>query len=683
MTANQKSIGRLIGSWILNPETWAHRLDLGNAMGPFNQLIIRPITEGMYQLRDLERQFKKRWEDLGEFPDQKKKIENTLFRDQDGDLIPMTKGNAYAVLSNMGNALQRKKLIFGWKISDDQARGEAMIWQWLQHVGMTKEDLVRAQKLGDIFSDAFEHAERAYTHTAGVAPARIDLGDMQTPWGIAQEWYHPLIPDPLRHRAKLTVDEMMGESGYWRPSPAAGYTKGRTGAVYPLDLSFETVPFKLKQILNDAAMRIPITEVSKIVYHKKFIAAFKKFYGPEYASALDAWMKDAAGNRQWVPSNLKALDMGVTALQRNLNTLLIGFNMGTVMKHAPTAAVFSAWDVGFERWASSMSHILYELPGSRERWRFAMEHSEELQNRVRKMEDTIMAVSQSTFSTKSGLRRKINSLRDIVEHYGAVPIGASDLISAVSMWDAEYRRLEEKFPDMTHGDMVYKANTLVRRTHGSSILSNRSGIMRYNSPFVRAIIPFYNFLNNAAQRNYELAWMSKLAIQGRELPAIKGFEEEKFKTGPQHIAKIIGGLMVFGIAPSLIEQWVDPIQQQPGESDVKHWAKVLTRVYPSMIPVVRDFVNYLYEGHDPSIGLYGTFAKNISEPLNPKSYIRDPGTAFRNANRLFGTLTGLTTEPAGRAGQFIINTLDGKEHPKGMDDLFKGIYKGTLKEHRR
>jgi len=678
-----KSPGRLIGSWLLNPETWFNRLDLGNRLGPFNQLIIRPITEGQYMLRTYEREFAKQWKEAVDFKDFHKKIDNYLFKDPEGgEPLQMKKENAYAVLQNMGNELQRKKLVLGWKVHEDVEQGTQQIWNWLVAQGMTKDDVVRAQKIGDVFNKAFELSEKAYTHVAGVAPARIELKTMQTPWGPMKEYYHPLIPDPLRHSSKLSADDMMGESGYFRPSPASGYTKTRTGANYPIDLSFDSVPFKLKQILNDAAMRIPITEVGKVVYHNDFKTAFKKFYGQEYAGALDAWMKDAAGNRQWVPSNLKALDRVVTGLQQNLSTLLIGWNLGTVAKHAPTAAVFSAAEVGLKRFADSARLMMYELPGSREAWKFSVDNSEELKNRMRSLEDTLIGQNREAFK-KPGFAGKLSTFRDAVQWYGHAPVGFTDLISAVSMWHAEYSRLSEEMPDLSHGDKVYAADTAVRRTHGSSILSNRPGIMRYNSPFARLIMPFYNFMSNALQRNYELGWKAKLATQGRELPEMTGFEKEQFEAGPQHIKSLIGGVMVYGVMVSLIEQMVDPLPDTKKENRALHWAKILTRGYPSMIPGVRDAVNYLYQGHDPSLGLYGTMARNIDEGIDPKSYTRNPGQVFKTVNNLFGTLTGLTFSPIGKAGEFAFNVAAGKEHPKGFGDWGKGLYHGTIQERKR
>jgi hypothetical protein len=689
--AHEESKFRTIGSLLLNTETWLNRLDLGNRQGPFNQLIMRPITEGQNYLRQLNRDFAAKWKDLGPFPDFNKGVTNTLFRTDDGRFLEMTKGHAYAVLQNMGNPLQRRKLIDGWNISKDQDTGEQMVWHWLKNVvGMGPEDLARAQKMGQVFSDAFSLAEHAYVHTAGVAPARIELYKVRTPWGDADEWYHPLIADPLRHSSKMTVDDMMGDSGYWKPSPASGYTKTRTGARYPLDLSFESAAFKLKQILNDAAMRIPITEVSKIVYNKEFMSAFKEYYGPEYHSALDAWMKDAAGNRQWQPANMRALDRWVNSLAQNMSTMMIGFNPGTVAKHGLTAGIFSSWEVGLGNWASSMLHMIHELPGSRERWGFAMDNSEEIRNRLHSVQDTIVAQNKELFRTQKNrafdaTRVKLENFRDSVNWYGHAPVGIGDLLSAVSMWDAEYRRLNKADPDMSHGDLVYAADTAVRRTHGSSILTNRSAVQRHQSPFVRLIMPFYTFLSNALQRNYELAWKAKLATQGRELPEMPGFLEEKFEAGPQHILPIMGGVAVFGLAVGLIEHLISGQPKKQDESEGAHLAKILLRGYPAQVPVVRDVSNYLIDGHDPSVGLYGTLAQDVKKSLTAKSYDyrTNPGKTFKTAADVLSITTGLTTQSVDKLGEYLINVLAGHEHPKGFGDLWTGVRTGTQQAPRR
>jgi hypothetical protein len=260
----------------------------------------------------------------------------------------------------------------------------------------------------------------------------------------------------------------------------------------------------------------------------------------------------------------------------------------------------------------------------------------------------------------------------------------ADLLSAVAMFHAEYKRLEKANPDMSVGDLRYEANTAIRRTHGSSILTNRSAMQRHFSPFVRLLMPFYNFMGNALQRNYELAWQAKLAMQGRELPEMTGFLKEKYEAGPQHIPRIMGGVAVFGLSLSLIAYLVNKVNGNTPKKG-ENAAEILASGYADQVPVIRDFFNSAVEGHDPSIGLYGTAAQEIGKPLNFKNWNlrNNPGKTFRTAMDAIAVADGLTTATADKVGEYIINVMAGKEHPKGFGDLWQGVMHGTQKGVRR
>ncbi len=465
---------------------------------------MRPIVEGQYQLKTLERKYAKEWREIDDPGDLRKKIDNPLFRDTDGTLLELNRGNLMAILSNMGNALQRKKLAAGYKIDNPDK-----IWSWLfapveqGGAGITREDFKRAQAMGEVFNKIFKESELMYSKLTGVTPERIPLGTIQTPWGEEPEFYHPLIPNPLKH-APLKAGDMMEESGYYKPATAAGYTKKRTGALYPIQLDFDAIPARMKMMLNDIAMRPAISEVSKVLLDRKFKDAFAQYYGKEYSKAIEPWLRDAAGQQRFTPATDQAIEQVINFTRENMSTLLIGFNLGTVLKHAPTALAFSMREVGPLRFMDSMAHILGETDSGKSRWRFAMDNSEELQNRLRTMRESISASNQDLFR-KYDWNHKFFTIRDVIQTVGAAPVAGSDFMSAVPMWDAAYRRYMEENPNATHGDAVYDANTAVRRTHGSTIITNRPAAMRMNS-WVQTFMPFYNFFNNAAQRNYEFMW---------------------------------------------------------------------------------------------------------------------------------------------------------------------------------
>ncbi len=255
-------------------------------------------------------------------------------------------------------------------------------------------------------------------------------------------------------------------------------------------------------------------------------------------------------------------------------------------------------------------------------------------------------------------------------------------MSAVPMWDAAYRKYMEENPNATHGDAVYDANTAVRRTHGSTIITNRPAIMRANA-FVNTFMPFYNFFNNAANRNYEFMWKSKLALQGRDLPEMTGFEREQYEKGFKHVPEILGGFLTFGVLVSLIEQAVDPLPPDP-DHPIKQGAKIISRGPLSMVPgPVRDIVNAAYGGHEPSAGLMGTFYQDIAKPVVSGWHSNDPGRNLKMANAAFGALTGLTYGAVGNVGQYVYNIATGKEVPQDPLDLVSGYRHGTQKERRR
>jgi hypothetical protein len=147
----------------------------------------------------------------------------------------------------------------------------------------------------------------------------------------------------------------------------------------------------------------------------------------------------------------------------------------------------------------------------------------------------------------------------------------------------------------------------------------------------------------------------------------------------------MGGVAVFGLAVGLVEHLISGQPKKSDESEGAHLAKMLLRGYPAQVPLVRDVSNYLIDGHDPSIGLYGTLAQDVKKSLSTKSYDyrTNPGKTFRTAADVLSLSTGLTTQSTDKLGEYLINVLAGKEHPKGFGDLWKGVRTGTQQEPRR
>jgi hypothetical protein len=701
-------LDKQIGALVLRPESWFNRLDLDNPRGIFNQSIVRPLIESENTLARMEREAGQRFRELWDFKPTGKAVENRLFKDPGTDeFMAMNDTNVAAVLANVGNAHQHRKLSMGYNIPINpdhvQARVNYGYRMWMRDPVMewlfkntTKEDWDRQQRLGDFFNHYFEESARMYRRINDVAPERIELTSIETRWGDYKGWYHPLIPDPIRAK-KLGVrpEDLLEETGYYRPAPASGYTKARTGAVYPILLDFSAIPFKIKTMLNDIALREAVTDVAKIFYHPEFKDLFIRNLGKEYYGELIPWLRDIVGKRSYQTPAQRGLTQIVEFARQNLINQMIGLNPGTVMKHAPTAAILSMREVGVANFANAFKDIFAHNPETGDRWwSFAMKTSEELQRRSRNWQETMTGAQLQYFQPNT----TFNTVRDTMRWLGAQPVAFSDALSAVPTWIAKYR--EAIAEGATHGDAVFGADRAVRRAHGSTAIAARPNVMR-QGPLAHYFLPFYNFFNTILNAQYEAAWKAKLVLEkrgseGKAIPDLHGqidlrpdeWESDRskeYKAGLGKLPHIAGMLFAAAIAPAIVEELVDPEPLKPKESwfSKGHLARIIIRGEASSWPIARDLVNSWLQGHtQTSLGIY-------TAPFNSiLSFIRDlgkdkagmspdaAGKTIRDFNFIFGLATGMTNEEAGKIGEYVIDHTYGKQKIKGPGDVYQGIRHG-------
>lgn len=671
---------------LLQIESIFNRFDRGDPKGIFKKVITEPIFEGSNGLNTLEREFSRKYREIGGFGSKaelKRKVDNPLFRDPlyDGELKQMTRGNLLTVLQNVGNAQQLDKLARGYGIKDQNA-----IMQWL-FANTKKEDWDRAQKLGDLFGEAFEESARMYHNLSGVAPEKIDLQPIQTPFGEYKGWYHPIVYDPIRPGSskKLMGPNPLEDGSYFRAATPSGYTKRRTGYAAPIQLNLDAIPWKLRQMLNDAAMRPAVTDAAKVFYHPKFQMAITKGYGKEIKDLMIPYLKDIAGQKQFKDAAQSTALRVLEKARQNVIATLIGLNPSTVMKHGPTAAMLSIKEVGaanFLRELTSLASMNDEL-GERN-WSFAMNGgmvdgqrwngSEELQRRQRNWQETLTGTQADLFGD--------NTLRNNVIKFGATPVALSDLLSAVPTWLASYKeRIRE---GDQHGQAVESADRAVRRAHGSSAVAARPRIMR-GGPLAQLATPFYTFFNEMFQRQYEMAWRAKDTLRGKS----RSVEEQGlYEGGKAEVKNALGGMWAYVIFPALVEQMVSPVLtgNQSTTEKIAGWG---LRTVASSLPGVRDLAEAFIGDRDPTIGLYSTSGKMLYDMGRDASRGRmtfdraHAGTMIKHYITGIGAMSGLTNAQEGRTAEYVWNYATGVEHPRSLGDVMKGLWHGTQREQRR
>lgn len=675
---------RMFMAGMTNIETLLNRWDRADPRGIFNRYVAQPLAKAANHKSSLEREYARAYGELGAIKDGDKFVDapfpDPLTRsetDPEGRPWPgFTRKHVLAMLQNAGNKGNWRVLSKGFG-----AEPEALM-EWL-HSNTTKADWDRAQKMGDsIFHSLIGKADVVYENMTGAMIEKIPLEPIQTPYGEYKGWYHPLIADPIRKEVWVKAEygtwqrNATGKRGsvyedgdYFHASTANGYTKRRTGAVYPLDLNFDVVPSRIKQMIHDIAFRQTIVETEKVFGNKSFQAEVTKHYGSIYTDLLMPYLRNMAGAES-ITSKAGAEASRISEyLRQNAISTYIGFNPFTALKHGPTAWVMSMREVGGTNFLSAVKGLYgvsSELGLSNSE--FAMKHSEELQRRERHWQDTI-----------AGEHKEIegaSTLREKVIEKGSWLVAQSDMLSAKPTWVAAYNKYIGD--GLSHGESVDLADRAVRRAHGSTAQTNQPALVRGGGPLHGWLTSVYGFFGTAMQRRIEIAHTLN--------DTYKLGKEGEIKAAAANIPKLTTDIMTYVIWPTIVEEWVTGLNTEDKRGWGAHLISGASMGLASSVLYLRDLVHAFSTGHDPGVGL-------LSSPLHDlANVVRDVRRGKEAFNRqhagktvgdvltIFGEGTGLAPKTIGNATRFGIDLVNKQQHPKTIPEWTRGFLRGTAKK---
>lgn len=686
--ARVKNFGkRMFTTGIVNAETYLNRWDRDDPHGLFNQWFVRPMSEAANYKARLDREVSVPYSDLGEIKNGEKLVASPFddpLRDEfeDKRFVGFTRKNVAVMISNAGNPYNWRVLAAGYKIDPEQ------LWQWLIR-NSTKDDWVRAEKLGKIFEDAWEKAKTVRRNETGVAPEGIKLwaepmrvefenGDVFESPG----WYHPIIEDVKRsEHVHQKAEDILEKS--WGPfaNVANGFTKKRTGQIKPLSLDYDLIPAKLNEILHYVAFKNAVTETAKLVRDKDLRRQVTKHYGDNYVDMLDSWVKDTAGrsgfsNRLW-----QDFEHYSNIMRGNVISTLVGLNPYTVMKHGPTALVNSMYEAGAanfiktfgkevpaELYRNSIGNLFAHGPEYGEGdWQFAMKNSEELQRRSRHWSETIVGQHKDIYGAPT--------LRETIQEVASKPVALSDLVSAVPTWTAVYNK--EIMAGSDHGLAVFTADRAVRRAHGSTAATNLPELVRGGGPMHSWLTTLYGFFGTQMQRRAEVAFQLNDIYQlgkAREIKAAAG-----------KMPQLSGLIFATMFWPTVVEEVVNHI----GSEDHRGWLEKLfygaLGGTASSFLYLRDMTYGISHDRDPSVGLASTvahdFAKVMADLKKGKTMLnkQHAGKSVEDFLTAFGDVSGMSPKIVGHTARFGIDWYTGYQRPKTLGDIGLGVTKGTMK----
>jgi hypothetical protein len=673
---------------LTNMETLLNRWDRGSPMGVFNRVIVYPLVEAANgkarmlrltakALQDIERPTKKQLQKLVDAP-----FADPMSPDGQGKWEGFTYGHVLMMLQNAGNKSNWNVLARGLSADPEQ------LFNWLQR-NVTRKDIERAQAIGDIFKGLVKESDKVYERLTGATVQKIPIEPIE--WNLSDGtkmttpgWYHPLVRDPVRESrwkedaetgvpirtGSRRLDSAFEGGDYFHAVTSNGYTKRRTGAVYPIDLDFNIVPTRMRQMIHDINFREPLLNIEKIFGDRLFREDVSKYYGREYADGLMPYLRHLAGSEGIRSSNQQWADSFIERTRQNIISTYIGFNVFTIMKHGPTALVMSSKEVGTARFAKAMTEV-WAKPGAKSIRDFITNNSEEIQRRERHWQDTVGA-QQNELSAK-------NTFRERMIDWGSKGVAKSDMASAMPTWWAEYQK--QRAAGETHGMSVTLADRAVRRAHGSTAETNLPPAARSGGPLNSYMTSVYGFFGTVMQRRIEAAQnandMFKLGKEGQ------------IKAAAKHMPKLLGDFMTYIVWPTLIEEAVRGAVTEDDRTWPAYLAAGATMGLSSSVLYLRDLAYGLTTGHDPGAGLLTSVFHDVanvyrdvrrgSEVLNREH----AGKVVQDVLTLFGEYKGVSPKPLAEAARFGIDLATGQQRPRGFWEYARGVAHGEAERKRR
>jgi hypothetical protein len=665
-----------------NIETLLNRWDRADPRGIFNQYIAYPLARASNAKNVLEREAAHNLEKVGRLSDRDKKVDapfaDPLTRtsgNPDGNpWTGFTRANVMAMVHNAGNKSNWTVLARGYGMEPDA------LMKWL-HANSDKEMWDRAQKMGDLFKGLAQKADNVYERMTGANIEKIALEPIDTPFGRYEGWYHPLIRDPLRQEIWEQND-----AGGWVRKPAGrktsvyddldnlhistanGYTKRRTGAVYPLDLNVDVIPSRLKQIIHDIAFRETILETDKVFGNKAFRAEVTKHYGDHYEDLLQPYLKNLAGQESIASQGASKAAQVSEFLRQNVISTYIGFNPYTALKHGPTAWVMSMGEVGPKNFLNAVKSLYGQSPElGLSNSQYAMKWSEELQRRERHWQDTIGG-EHASLEGSANLREKI------IEKSSWL-VAQSDMLSAKPTWVAAYNKYLTD--GLSHGESIDLADRAVRRAHGSTAATNQPALVAARGALHGWLTSVYGFFGTAMQRRIEIAHQLNDAYH------LVG--EGEINKAARTVPGIAADVFTYVIWPTIVEEWVTGLSTDDRRGWGTHLLAATGMGLSSSVLYLRDLMHAFTTGQDPGVGLLSSPLHDATNMLRDFKKGREgmnkvhAGKTIADTLTVLGDATGMVPKTIANAARFGIDLVNHQTHPKGPSEVFRGATRGTTK----
>lgn len=649
--------------------------------GPWNGLARRFLDQDAESIA-FSKEVEKAWKEVSDYGDLSKKIAPPPMMPKWGErYASFTRQNLLGLIQNAGNRSNWFKTARGWDVDPELAgwgdTKKGTLWSWMLE-NSAPEDWARAQAMGDkIFKKVVDRTDTVEENVNGYTLDKLPLEALEVDHGEGplslKGWYHPLIPDQIWYAEKGAKKGVYNDSPFGHIMTSNGYTRTRTGAIYPVDLGYGMLPARIGQMIHDITHRELVLDAQKVMLDARVKNDITKYWGKEYTDLMEPYLREMAGQAQMPSANMARMESASEFLRQNTMTTYIGFNPSTPMKHFPTAFFQSLRDGKGYFLKAYMQQWMGLRPQDGNYWgQYVMEHFEVLQARDRHWREVLG--SNLDFPKADFNFANWRDWRNEASRWGSKIVAWSDMASAKSLAIGQLHRYLADGINLR--DAISRASQDVVRQHGSLFMSNKPELVRQSGNLHGWMTSVYGFMGERFQRLREAGF--------RINDTWNLMEKKEYERATANLPAIAADYLTYVVQVGLWEEVATTALSGDHKSGALRLFDLAFGNIASSIIYARDIWHAAETGQDPGTGLLTSAASDLNrvvkdlfkgkESLNRQH----AGKTLRDIITMGGITTGITPRQLGNVIKFPTDVYNRQQFPKDVGDWFRGLAKGQM-----
>lgn len=525
LNESSRTLPQAMGDWLSEANSSLMKLeqiideaDGGDPNGAWSQIWWQPLADAQARRDDLNRQITEKlmtatnewFAAAGARAGQKVKIEN-LGKSIDYNGI-------LATALNSGNAGNLKKML------DGNGWTEAAHAEILSH--MQEADWRYVNELWDIVNSLWPDIVALEKQVNGIAPEKVEGIPINTPFGVVQGGYWPLVydflsPEYAKVQANLGELSPLNEQGGAKATTPRGHTKARVdGFAAPVVLDVTVIANHLSGVIHDLTHRVAIADARKLItaptVRQVMNERMGRFQAQQFVNILDGIANDLS------PGSA----MGVGIFRRTMNALRgnaaiawMGYSVTTMFNQIGGASQALDYFAQKGQRKAYMRALAKYAMNPLETRASVLDLSGEMRNRAINLDPTIRQATNRIIRVGEGrigtALNDVKNAHDALKRWAFVPMTLMQSVVDTPVWMAAYEAEGGVNSGNGGKDAIDAADRAVRLTQMAGGAKDLAPIQ--HNELAKFFLLVYGYASLLWNRNVDIARSGTQAIKQKDV----------------------------------------------------------------------------------------------------------------------------------------------------------------------